>query len=56
MEDFVQAIVGGGVALVGGLWMLELFAWLSLAWTAGLTIGLVGTLAILYGIWCIVDV
>ncbi|SDR34775.1 hypothetical protein [Natronobacterium texcoconense] len=51
MERFVQAIVAGGIALVAGLWLVELFEWWSLAWLAGVVLAVVGTGSVFAGIF-----
>lgn len=43
VERFVRLIVGGGVALVAGLWSLALFDAWSVAWLAGAGLVLLGT-------------
>lgn len=49
MERSVQLIVAGGVALVAGLWIVELAASQS-TWTLGVAVALAGTLALAVGI------
>lgn len=50
MERFVQLIVGGGVGLVAGLWLLELSPTGSSAWLLGAALAVVGGGALAYGI------
>ena len=55
IERFVQLIVGGGVALVAGLWMATLArAWSSL-WLLGLLVVVLGVGGLAGGIWSQVD-
>lgn len=50
VERFVRLIVGGGVALVAGLWLLALFDAWSVAWLAGAGLSLIGVGGLASGI------
>lgn len=50
MERFVQAIGAGGMALVGGLWLLTLFAPRQAMWLIGLGLVVVGVGGLIWGI------
>lgn len=50
MERFVELIVGGGVALVAGLWTVTLFATGSAPWLVGGLLVLVGVAGLAAGI------
>jgi hypothetical protein len=50
-EQFVQLVVGGGIALVAGLWALELAAVWSAPWLLGISLALLGVAGLGYGIW-----
>lgn len=51
MEWFVQVIVAGGIALVGGLWFVTVLEAWSPAWMGSLALALVGTAGLAVGIW-----
>lgn len=55
MERFVQLIAVGGVALVGGLWVVTLFDALSITWLAGAALALLGTASLAVGIGSEID-
>ncbi|ELZ33331.1 hypothetical protein C474_04605 [Halogeometricum pallidum JCM 14848] len=55
MERFVRRIVGGGVALVAGLWAVALPGERPL-WAAGVALVLVGVAALADGVWRELDV
>lgn len=55
-ERFVQLVVGGGLALVAGLWVVTLTAPASLAWLAGLFLVALGVVGLAAGIWTELDV
>lgn len=42
VERFVWLIVGGGIALVAGLWLVSFFDAWSVAWLAGAGLALLG--------------
>lgn len=42
VERFVWLIVGGGIALVAGLWLVAFFDAWSVAWLAGAGLALLG--------------
>lgn len=42
VERFVWLIVGGGIALVAGLWLVAFFDAWSVAWLAGVGLALLG--------------
>ena len=50
VEPFVRLIVGGGMALVAGLWIAMLTSALSVLWLAGITLVLLGVGGLAYGI------
>lgn len=50
MERFVQLVVGGGVSLVAGLWLVELTAMGSGTWLVGMALAVGGAGALAYGI------
>jgi hypothetical protein len=50
MERFVQAITGGGLALVAGLWLLTLPS-SGPAWGTGIGLALLGLGGLAYGLW-----
>lgn len=43
MERFVGLLVGGGIALVVGLWLVALFESATLPWLVGLALAALGT-------------
>lgn len=49
MERFVRLLVGGGVALVAGLWAVKLFAVGSVPWVLGVALAAVGGGGLLVG-------
>jgi hypothetical protein len=51
VEPFVRRIVAGGLALVAGLWLVDLGTPSEPAWLAGLALVLVGVSALATGIW-----
>lgn len=51
MERFVQYVVAGGLAMVVGLWVLELTATLSAPWFVGALVALGGAVLALAGIY-----
>ncbi|MFB6083385.1 MAG: hypothetical protein ABEJ94_03985 [Halorientalis sp.] len=51
VERFVQAVVAGGLALVAGLWLTEVFARGSPPWLAGLGLVAVGLAGLAWGIY-----
>ncbi|WP_336343230.1 hypothetical protein [Halalkalicoccus ordinarius] len=55
MERFVQLIAVGGVALVGGLWVVTLFDAWSIAWFVGATLAVLGTGSLAVGIGSEID-
>lgn len=55
MERFVQLIVGGGLGLVAGLWLVTLFGRWSLLWLLGAALVLLGVAGLGRGIWSQVD-
>lgn len=55
MERFARAIVGGGLALVAGLWIVALVAARSLPWAVGVALVLVGVVGLAGGIRDAVD-
>lgn len=50
MERFVRAIVGGGLALVAGLWALSLSSPLTGPWLVGALLAILGTGGLAAGI------
>lgn len=50
VERFVRLIVGGGVALVAGLWLSAFFDAWSVAWLAGAGLVLLGGGILVLGI------
>ena len=55
VERFVKAIVGGGVALVAGLWVATLSTAWSPRWAVGAALALVGVGGLAGGIWLELD-
>lgn len=55
MERFAQLIVAGGLALVAGLWLVELLDRGSPPWLAGVTLAAAGALALGAGIHSEID-
>lgn len=55
MERFVQFIVGGGLGLVAGLWLVTLFGRWSTLWLLGAALVLLGVAGLGHGIWSQVD-
>ena len=51
MERFVRLIVAGGLVLVGGLWLVERFAWGSPRWAVGIALAILGVAAVMAGIF-----
>ena len=51
MERFVQLIVAGGIALVAGLWLVELFDWGSTRWIVGIALAGLGVGGLTAGIF-----
>ncbi len=51
MERFVQAITGGGLSLVAGLWLVTLFEAGALLFLLGLVLVLFGVGGLAGGIW-----
>lgn len=51
MEQFVQAIVAGGLALVAGLWLVTLFEAGAISYLLGLVLVLLGAGGLTGGIW-----
>lgn len=56
MERFVELVVAGGLALVAGLWTLELAAAWSPPWAVGGLLVLAGLAGLAGGIWREVEV
>ncbi|MFP4228469.1 MAG: hypothetical protein ACLFTE_06545 [Salinivenus sp.] len=54
MERFVQAIVGGGLSLVAGLWLATLASGPAL-WAAGTALVLLGLGGVAYGLWDVLE-
>ena len=50
MERFVKSLFAGGVALVGGLWLLTLFAVGSGPWLAGAAAVALGSVGLVAGV------
>lgn len=50
MERFVQFLLGGGVTLIAGLWLLALFAAPSSRWLLGAGLTALGVAGLLVGI------
>lgn len=50
MEQFVQLIVGGGIALVAGLWIVALSVRWSMPWLLGVSVVLFGIGGLVGGI------
>lgn len=55
MERFVRLIVGGGIALVAGLWIATLAGTGSGPWLLGVALVVVGVGALAGGIWWEID-
>lgn len=55
-ERFVFAIVAGGIALAGGLWLVELVPATATAWWAGIALVVAGCCGLAAGIWSQLDV
>ena len=51
MERFVQFVVAGGIAMVVGLWVVELTATSSAPWFVGVLAALGGAVLALAGIY-----
>jgi hypothetical protein len=56
VEAFARRVVAGGLALVAGLWLVDLGARPGPVWIGGLTLALFGIVALATGIWSQVDV
>lgn len=56
MERFVRLIVGGGLALVAGLWLVTVLEEGTPAWLGGVGLVVVGVAALAVGIWSEVEV
>ncbi len=56
MERFVRLVVGGGLALVAGLWTLRAFVPADAPWLLGALLVVVGTGSLLAGIASELDV
>lgn len=54
-ERFVRLIVGGGIALVAGLWAATLSGSWSVVWLFGVALVLLGLGGLTAGIWSEVD-
>ncbi|MFB6301952.1 MAG: hypothetical protein ABEH78_03730 [Haloferacaceae archaeon] len=50
MERFARAVVGGGLLLVAGLWLLDLFAARSAPWLVGAALAVLGVGGLAFGI------
>jgi hypothetical protein len=50
MEQFATYIVAGGIALVAGLWAIELAAFGTVPWFAGLALVVLGIAGLSVGI------
>lgn len=50
VERFVRLIVGGGIALVAGLWLVAAFGAWSVGWLAGVGLAVLGTGGLVSGI------
>lgn len=50
VEQFVQLIVGGGIALAAGLWIIALSARGSIPWLLGVAVVLFGIAGLVSGI------
>jgi hypothetical protein len=50
MERFVQLLVGGGIALVAGLWCLAVFSRPATPWITGTVLVVLGTAGLVVGI------
>jgi fatty acid desaturase len=50
MERFAKYIVAGGLALVAGLWVVELTAFGTIGWVVGLALVLLGIAGLSVGI------
>ncbi|MFB6081167.1 MAG: hypothetical protein ABEJ81_09240 [Haloferacaceae archaeon] len=50
MERFVRSIAAGGILLVAGLWLADLFAPASAPWLVGAALAVVGTAGLVAGI------
>jgi len=51
MERFVQALTGGGLALVAGLWVIAVASAGTPAWAGGFILTLFGIGGLGYGLW-----
>lgn len=56
VERFVQYVVGGGLALVAGLWLLRLLEPRTLPWIAGAALVLLGIAGLAAGIYREIEV
>lgn len=55
IDGFVRRIVGGGIALVTGLWLVALFDTLTAGWVLGVVLVGVGLVGLGTGIWSEID-
>ncbi|MFB6295377.1 MAG: hypothetical protein ABEH66_00855 [Halobacteriales archaeon] len=55
VERFAAFIVGGGLALVAGLWIVAWFRAGSAPWLLGVGLALAGTAGVSLGIWMEID-
>ncbi len=55
MEDFVQAITVGGLALVAGLWMRTLASGGAATEVLGIGLILLGIAGLGYGLWDVLE-
>lgn len=55
VERFVEAVIGGGLGLVAGLWLIQLHDFGSLPWSLGVGLALVGVGGLAGGIWVAID-
>lgn len=51
VERSVRAIVGGGISLVAGLWLVTLGSRWSPLWLVGSAMALVAAVGLAWGIW-----
>lgn len=49
-EPFVRSVVAGGIAVVLGLWVIELTAVRSVPWVVGVVLSVLGFLGLVWGI------
>lgn len=56
MERFVEAVIGGGLGVVAGLWLTHLYDPGTLPWSLGVGLALLGVGGLAGGIRAAIDV